>query len=159
MSEWIRVEDSEWTPEKLTAEIANRSLTREVEFGPLEIDVQPFQSKVGMPQPLNGRPYNADLFNHLRALNESLYFEMTPILERSQATRKSWISSIGKRVRGQLHNLVLFYINRASRQQSRVNEELIGTLNELTRAIEAQKEPPQSTAGNLSDQKERRKGA
>jgi hypothetical protein len=159
MSEWIRLQDSEWTPEKLSAEIANRSLTREIEFGPLEINVPPFKSQGEMPQQANGSPSNADLFYHLRALTEMPNFEMTPVLGDSPTTQFPWIGNYLGRVRVQFHHLVLFYINRAFRQQSRVNRELIASLDELTKVIEGQHKKLQSTKSDLPEQIERRKRA
>ena len=157
MSEWIRLQDSEWTPEKLSAEIANRSLTRKAEFGPLEIEVPPFKSQGETPQEPKGRHSNADLFYHLRALMEMPNFEMTPFLEDSPTTQIPWIGNIWGRVRGQFHQLVLFYINRAFRQQSRVNKELIASLDELTYIIEAGDKQLQSTTTDLREQEERQK--
>jgi hypothetical protein len=158
MSEWIGLHDNEWTPEKLSAEIANRSLAREVEFGPLEINVPPFSSQGIKTQRKGGRPYTADLSHHLSALNEIPNFEMIPIFEESPATRNLWIGGIWGRVRKHFHNLVLFYINRASQQQSLVNNELIAALNELIPVIEGNQEEAQSATSNLSEQNDQREG-
>lgn len=149
MSEWIRLHDSEWTPEKISDEIAKRSLSREVEFGPLEIHVPPFKSQGGTTR--HDRSSIADLIHHLRTLNEMPNFEITPILEDSPTTRIPWITSAWGLVRGKFHNLVLFYINRASRQQSQVNKELIASLNELMHVIDARQEQPQSITSELPE--------
>ena len=153
MSEWISFQDSEWTPGKLSAELAHRSHIHEAEFGPLDIDVQPFISRIGEPQPPEDRPYNADLYNHLRELNNLPPSEIAPGFKESSATRIPWVGGILDRARRQFHNLVLFYINRASGQQNQVNEALVGTLNELTRAVEAQREFDQSTKSDSPKQK------
>ena len=150
MSDWIKLQDSEWTPELIMAEIADRANRREVELGPLEIKVPPFSYESGMPRLAQDSPYSADLLYHLRLLNEKPPLEMVPILVDLPATQTPLVGSIWERMRRKFHDLILFYVNRAAQQQDQVNDELIGTLNALTRALETQQEQNQPSREDLS---------
>ena len=140
MNEWIKLNDSEWAPEKITAEIAKRAKAREVELGPLTVSFPAFAVLEGAPQPPQDRSYNANLYHHLRLINEMPPPDVAPVLADSPATRTPWVGGLWQRVRTQFHELILFYVNRAVRQQTQLNNELISTLNELTYTIEAQQE-------------------
>ena len=138
MSDWIRLHDSEWTPARITAEIAKRAGVREAELGPFSVNYPSFDYLEGAPRPPQDRPYNANLYFHLRLINEIPPPDVNPALADSPATQIPWVGNLWQRVRGQFHELILFYVNRAVRQQHQLNNELISTLNELTYTIEAQ---------------------
>lgn len=140
MSEWIKLNDSEWTPAAITAEIAKRAEEREIELGPLTVSFPAINVLEGAPRPPLTRPNNANLYLHLRLINEIPPPDVAPILADSPATQTPWVGGLWQRVRSQFHELILFYVNRAVRQQTQLNNELISTLNELTHTIEAQQE-------------------
>jgi uncharacterized small protein (DUF1192 family) len=155
MNDWIKIHDSEWTPERLSAELSRRADAREAESGPLEINVPAFGEQTGMPQPPRDRPYNANLYHHLKLINEMPPRDSDPILADSPATRTPWVGNLWQRFRGQLHELILFYVNRAMRQQVQMNSEVINTLNELTRTVEAQQEEIQRLKAELKAREEK----
>jgi hypothetical protein len=140
MNDWIKIHDSTWTSDALLAELRRRANAREGALGPLEINAPAFSELSAMPQPPTDRPYNADLYYHLRLINEMPPPDLDPMLADSPATRTPWIGNLWERFRGQLHDLILFYVNRAVRQQIRMNNEVVDTLNVLTRVVEAQQE-------------------
>lgn len=140
MTDWIEIHDPEWTAESLMVEVAQRAAAREAELGMLTIDLQAFGTLSGMPQPPQDRPYNARLYRHLQMANNMPPPDTTPALTDSPATRTPGVGRLWQRVRGQFHELILFYVNRAVRQQTQLNNDLINTLNELTITVEAQQD-------------------
>ena len=156
MNDWIKLHDSEWTPAGITAEITRRANAREVELGPLEVSVPAFSDPEGAPQPPQDRPYNANLYHHLKLINEMTPPDVGPVLTDSPATRTPWVGGLWQRVRGQFHELILFYVNRAVRQQFQLNNEFIATLNELTRTIDAQQEEIERLKAELKERREKK---
>lgn len=156
MNDWIILHDSEWTPASITAEITRRANAREVELGPLEVSVPAFSDSEVSPQPPQDRPYNANLYHHLKLINEMPPPDVGPVLTDSPATRTPWVGGLWQRVRGQFHELILFYVNRAVRQQFQLNNEFIATFNELTRTIDAQQEEIQRLKAELKEQQEKK---
>ncbi len=61
-----------------------------------------------------------------------------PLLAPSPATRAPVVGGLWRKIRAEMHNLVLFYVNKSVREQSRTNANLVSTLNELTRVIQDQ---------------------
>ena len=153
MSEWIKLYDTEWTPARITAEIARRAEERETELGPISVSYPSFGNLEGAPRPPQDRPYNANLYHHLRLINEMPPPDVTPVLADSPATRTPWVGGLWQRARSQFHELILFYVNRAVRQQILLNNELISTLNELTYTVEAQQEEIERLQAELREQR------
>jgi hypothetical protein len=154
MDDWIKLNDSVWTSADITAEVTERAKAREEKLGSLDVSALPLSDSEGLPQPPQDRPYNARLYHHLTLINEMPPPDVGPLLSDSPATRTPWVGKIWQRVRGQFHELILFYVNRAVRQQTQLNNELIGTLNELTRTIEAQQEEIRRLQAELKGQQE-----
>ena len=84
-------------------------------------------------------PHDPNLYHYLRLLNEGYAaIDTQPILAPSPATRLPLVGKLWARLRGEVHNLVLFYVNRAVTQQVNVNRYLVSVVNRLTAENEAQ---------------------
>jgi hypothetical protein len=59
------------------------------------------------------------------------------------------VGRIWQTIRGEMHNLVLFYVNRSVRDQSQLNVNLVSALNELTRVVQAQQAEIESLRAEL----------
>ena len=64
--------------------------------------------------------------------------ESGPHLASSPATATPVLGTLWGRIRAQMHDLVLFYVNRANVTHSRVDSQLIEAINSLTQLVEAQ---------------------
>jgi hypothetical protein len=135
MSGWILLNDSVWTQKKITATVESLAAKREAELGKLSISIPPFNYQNRAPQPPQDPPFDSDLYRHLNKLNTAPPLEVTPVSGEKSLIQTSWKRGIWGRLHRQINDLVLFYINRAARQQSQINEELISTLNELTHVL------------------------
>jgi hypothetical protein len=78
------------------------------------------------------------LYYYLEQANKMPPPAVEPQLAPSPATRTPILGRLWQRIRGEMHNLILFYVNKSVRDQNRVNASLISTLNELTRVIQDQ---------------------
>jgi hypothetical protein len=152
MSGWITLYDSIWTSEKITAEVDSRARLREVECGQLEISILPFNYPKSSPQLPQDRPYNIDLYHHLSLLNAAQPLHVNAALKENSAARTSWLRGIWVKLHSQINDLVLFYVNHVAQQQSRINEELTASLNELTDGITPEIKSRQELNQNLRDE-------
>ena len=81
----------------------------------------------------------AALYHHLRQANRSYnQVETAPLLAPSPATRLPVLGRLWQLVRGQAHQLILFYVNRAATHQAGVNRHLVSAANELARLAQEQ---------------------
>jgi hypothetical protein len=125
----IEIVDPEIDPQAIMAEIRDRIQKRREELGYVP---QQFSTFGGTKFP--GRPddvpYNPDYYDHLEMANE-LYREIdTEVdLQPSPALRVPVLGTLWATIREQAHQLVLYYVNRASAQQMSVNRELVSVLN------------------------------
>ena len=77
--------------------------------------------------------------HHLAAARRALaQVETKPNLAPSPATSTPILGRLWGRIRGQMHELVLFYVNRYGSSSSRVGGQLIEAIEELTAIVEAQ---------------------
>jgi hypothetical protein len=149
MRGWITLYDTVWTSEKITAEIDSRARARKDDYGHLEISIPPFNYTKITLQPPQDHALNNDLYSHLNVLSTAQPLHVNPALKENSAVQTSWLRGIWEKLRSQINNLVLFYINRAAQQQSLINEELTATLKELTYAITRETESRQEINQHL----------
>ena len=132
---WLKITDSEMSSSELESEVERRVQQRRQALG--EIHPQFPEFGVLSPEPevtLN----NAALAHHLRQANEMDPPAVHPVLAPSPATRIPLLGKLWQLVRRQFHELVLFYVNRAASHETRLDNHIISTLNELTRIIQDQ---------------------
>ncbi len=151
---WILIEDDTWTGAALSAEIEQRAAVRSAEMGSLIVEFPSFGYLSELPQPPSDRAYNANLYHHLRLANEMPPPATAPVLADSPATRTPLVGKLWQRIRGQVHELILFYVNRSVRDQTQLNNELISTLNELTRTVDAQQAEIERLRAALNQQQQ-----
>lgn len=132
---WLKISDSEVSSRELEREVARRVQTRREELGFYHSEFPDFG--VLSPEPeiwIN----NAALAHHIRQLNELTPPPLTPDLAPSPATRVPLLGNLWQLIRRQFHDLVLFYVNRAASHETRVDNHLISTINELSRILQEQ---------------------
>lgn len=137
-SPWLVIHDEEITSEILVRELEQRVAERRATLGPVDLIFPTFGHVSTFPEPAAGSRINPQLYYYLKQANHSPAAAVEPILAPSPATQLPVIGRLWGRIRGQVHSLVLFYVNRAVRDQSRLNVELISVLNELTRVVQDQ---------------------
>lgn len=98
------------------------------------IELAPYGSATEVPKPPPGASYDFDLIRDLRHLNRIYYAaETEPLLVDSPSTSVPIFGSIWKLIRRQMHELILFYVNRRTAQQVKVNDQTVRVLNSLVR--------------------------
>ncbi len=137
-SPWLVIHDEHITSEALAREVARRVAERRAQLGPVDLIFPTFGHVSTIPEPPTGSRINPQLYYYLKQANHSPAAAVEPVLAPSPATQLPVVGRLWGRVRGQVHSLVLFYVNRAVRDQSRLNVELISALNEMTRALQEQ---------------------
>jgi hypothetical protein len=75
----------------------------------------------------------------LKQANKTPSTAVEPVLAPSPATQMPILGRLWELIRGEMHNLVLFYVNRAVADQNQLNVNLVSALNELTRVVQAQR--------------------
>lgn len=150
---WIAITDSEWTAERLTAEIDARAAQTTAERGAISLLLPSFGYLSEYPVP-EGRPLNPALYHHLKLANELPPPDTEPLLVESPATRVPVLGRLWQTVRAQFHGLILFYVNRAVSHETQLNNHLISTLNELTRTAAAQQAEIDALRDQLRQQRE-----
>jgi uncharacterized small protein (DUF1192 family) len=99
---------------------------------------------------------NAALAHHLRRANEMGPPPLNLKLAPSPATRIPLLGRMWQLVRGQLHELILFYVNRTASHEAQLDGHIVSTLNELTRVIEQQQKEIERLQAELETVKEER---
>lgn len=135
---WLEIHDDHITSDALVAEIERRVAARRAELGPVNLIFPTFGHISTYPEPPAGYAYNPNLYYYLKQANQSPPPSVAPVLAPSPATRVPILGRMWQLIRGEMHNLILFYVNRTAGDQSRLNIDLISTLNELTRELQAQ---------------------
>lgn len=84
-------------------------------------------------------PFDADLHHYLRLANETFaQVETRQVLASSPATRLPVLGRLWGTIRAEVHNLVLFYVNRSVTHQVTMNRYLVSVLNRMTLQNEEQ---------------------
>jgi len=135
---WIVIHDEQITSEDLVREIERRVTQRRAELGVVSVVFPTFGYISSYPDvPLEKR-VSPHLFYYLEQANRMPPASVEPLLAPSPATRAPVVGGLWRKIRAEMHNLVLFYVNKSVREQSRTNANLVSTLNELTRVIQDQ---------------------
>ncbi len=137
-SPWLVIHDEQITSDELVREVERRVAERRTRLGPVDLIFPTFGHVSTFPEPAPGSRINPQLYYYLKQANQSPAAAVEPVLAPSPATQLPVVGRLWGRIRGQVHSLVLFYVNRAVRDQSRLNVELISVLNELTRVVQDQ---------------------
>ncbi len=136
----IEIDDPEIDPAQIMGQIRERIRRRRTEMG-YDRPAFPTFGAAAYPGEPGEVGYDADLYHHLWLLNkEYAQIETTPNLASSPATRLPIIGSLWQKVRGQVHALVLFYVNRAVIHQAHVNRHLVNVLNRMTLLYQTQQQ-------------------
>ncbi len=127
---WIVIHDEQITSEELVRLVEERVTRRRAALGYVSTypDV-PLEKRV-----------NPHLYYYLEQANAAAPAAVEPILAPSPATRAPVVGRVWGKVRAEMHNLVLFYVNKSVREQNRINADLISTLNEMARVIQDQQD-------------------
>ncbi len=129
---WLKITDSEWDDQTLAAEIAQRTEQRNAQAGELT-PTFPTMRRDGLHLPPATEQIAPQLYQQLRALQARKPVETGVLLADSPATQIPVIGRLWQTVRRSLHELVLFYVNRAVRDQAQRETHLQNIVNELTR--------------------------
>lgn len=135
--QWLEIHDEEITAEELVREVERRVAQRREELGGVNLVFPTFGHVSTHPEP-TGSAINPHLYYYLKQANQTHSPAVEPILAPSPATQTPVVGRLWNRIRGEMHNLVLFYVNRSVRDQNRLNVNLISSLNEMTRVIQDQ---------------------
>jgi hypothetical protein len=136
---WIVIHDEHLSSEELVREVERRVARRRAQLGDVSLVFPTFGYVSDFPVvPLEKR-VSPHLYYYLEQANKMPPPSVEPQLAPSPATRTPIFGRLWQRVRGEMHNLILFYVNKSVRDQNRVNASLISTLNEMTRVIQDQK--------------------
>ena len=139
--DWIVIEDEELTAADLETAVAQRLSERQAKLGrPSPVDFPMFGYLSPMPEKPAKGAVSQSLYHHLRQLNEMEAPETASVLLPSSATRIPILGRLWAVIRGQAHQLVLFYVNRALAHETAVNTHTLNALNELTRLTQSQQE-------------------
>ncbi len=136
---WLELDDPQLSAPELMAEIDRRVAQREAEHGRFQPHFPTFGHVSPMPDPTDAQ-FAPNLYHHLHTLNHLDAPPTLPELAASPATRIPILGRLWGLLRGHLHNLVLFYVNRNAAYNTQVNSHLINTLNELTRLTQEQQQ-------------------
>ncbi len=136
-SPWLEIHDEEISSEELVAEIERRVARRREQLGGVNLVFPSFAHVSTFPEPA-GDLSNPHLYYYLKRANQTLLSGVEPNLSPSPATQTPILGRVWSRIRGEMHNLVLFYVNRAVGDQNLLNVNLISTLNEMTRVVQEQ---------------------
>ncbi|MFO7537686.1 MAG: hypothetical protein R6X32_06460 [Chloroflexota bacterium] len=131
---WLVINDDELSTAALEAKIEGQVQMRRRQSGTITPDFPSFGFVVDMPSP----GANPALYYHLRQLNELETAAATPVLAPSPATRLPLLGRLWGLIRQQVHELILFYINRSAARQARLESHLVSLLNEQTRLLQTQ---------------------
>ncbi len=132
MSSWLKIADSHWDNNTLAAEIDKRTQRRNAQFGALT-PAFPKMSNDGLHLPPATKQIAPQLYQQLKALQEREPVETDILLAESPATGIPIIGRLWRTLRRNLHELVLFYVNRLVRDQAQRETLMLNIVNELTR--------------------------
>jgi hypothetical protein len=128
----IEIQDPDIDVDEIMAQIRARVQQRRAELG-YDKRTFPAFDLAAYPGEPEDIAYDVNLYHYLRLVNTTYNQVETGLnLAPSPATQLPIIGPLWARVRGQVHNLVLFYVNRSLAHQTNVNRHLISVLNRLT---------------------------
>jgi hypothetical protein len=128
---FLEIRDSALDQAEILEEIRQRIQKRRQELG---YETQSFRSygSITYPEKPDIIPYNADLYYHLRKMNEGYKEVGVEIqLQPSPSTRIPVIGKFWQQVRTAAHGLVLFYLDITTKKQLTINREFTNVINLL----------------------------
>ena len=131
----LEFSDQEQSPEELESRISDEMSAEQAEQINQKVNEIPRFVKTKDRPSLNSKTVTHHLEAARRALAQA---ETKPNLAPSPATATPVLGSLWGRIRGQMHELVLFYVNRLGSTSSRVDAQLIEAVEELTALVEEQ---------------------
>lgn len=139
-SPWIVIHDEQLTSEALVREVEDRVARRRAQLGEVSVVFPSFGYVSTYPDvPLEKR-VSPHLYYYLEQANLAAPPVVEPVLAPSPATRTPLVGRFWEKIRAEMHNLVLFYVNRSVREQNRINANLVSTLNEMARVVQQQQD-------------------
>jgi hypothetical protein len=146
--EFIEIHDPQVTATMLAGEIRARVQQRR-QLGKPHVDFPTYGAVTACPEASQELPFRPNLFHHLRQANRSYNrIETATVLAPSPATQVPVLGRLWSLIREQAHSLVLFYVNRATVEQLKINRHLVSVANELTIMLQEQ----QATTGRLQQE-------
>lgn len=137
---WITIHDEVVTSEELVREVERRVTRRREQLGRVNLVFPTFGHISTFPEPAEADNLaGPQLYYYLKQANQTELPAVDLVLAPSPATRMPVIGRLWGTIRREMHNLVLFYVNRSVSDQNRLNVNLISTLNELTRVVQKQR--------------------
>lgn len=136
----VEITDPDIDPEQIMVSIRHRMRAERKER---QYDLQNFPEfgQTAMLDELADLNVDAELLRHIQRANESnAAFDMSPVVVDSPATRVPILGRLWRLIRSNAHQLVLFYINRATKQQISVNKEMLNVINRMTVLLHEQQE-------------------
>jgi hypothetical protein len=132
---WLKINDSELSPIELQTEVKRRLQQRRQALGEIHQQFSDFGVLSAEPEiTLN----NAALAYHIHMANTMEPPPANLVLAPSPATRTPLLGKLWQSVRKQFHELVLFYVNRVVSHETRLDNHIISSLNELIRIVQEQ---------------------
>lgn len=128
----IEIHDPEIDPAEIMKLIRERVQQRREEKA---YDQRTFPSfgVAACPEEPKDMPFDPDLYYYLRLANEGFaQVETSRVLAPSPATRIPVLGRLWGTIRAEVHNLVLFYVNRSVTHQVTMNRYLVSVLNRMT---------------------------
>lgn len=136
----IEIHDSEIDPDAILAQIRERVAARRAEAG-YETRHFPTFGIAEAPEEPKGEGHDPNLYYYLRLANDGYArLDTAEVLAPSPATRVPVLGRVWGLIRSQVHQLVLFYVNRTVTQQVTVNRYLVSVINRLTAQSQSQQE-------------------
>lgn len=134
----IEIHDPDIDPSDIMAQIRARIKQRREELGYDNRTFPEFEIAT-YPEEPDDVPVDKNLYHHLRIANETYTtVETTAILVPSTATRFPVLGPMWQLIRRQMHNLVLFYVNRTLTHQTGINRHVLSVLNHLVIQVQDQ---------------------
>lgn len=147
----IELNDDELSAEALEASVAEGMSAAEAAAINARVNEIPRYIKSGSRPSLNSKTINHHLEAARRALAQA---ETQANLAPSPATATPVLGTLWGRIRGQMHELVLFYVNRLGGTTGRVDGQLIEAIEELTALVEAQQAEIEALKEKIEKSKE-----
>jgi hypothetical protein len=129
--EVVDMRDRELNSEAIMQEIRTRLRQRRADWEQKGVDFEALAT--GRLPSTKGR-FEPDLYDDVQRLNAS--YDKIGVGLSLTASRRPIIGPLLERVRGALHQLVIYYVNMLARQQARVNGYLAATLTALVRDLD-----------------------
>jgi hypothetical protein len=140
----IEIHDPQIDPAQIMEQIRERIRRRREELGYPRQQFPTFGAAAYPGEP-EGEDFDADLYHHLRKVNDVYYqVDVGISLAPSPATQLPILGRLWKRIRQEAHNLVLFYVGKLARQQVAINRHMVSTLNRMAVQLQEQQQELQA---------------